>query len=69
MKKFLQHLLQILISSERLLVFSVTSGAGQGASSGSGPEKEEISAKDIRPVLTVHHSELVSILENFLLLY
>ena len=49
--------LQILISSERIIVFSIT--AVSAAAAGPSPDQEEIFAKDIRPVLTVHHSELV----------
>ena len=49
--------LQILISSERIIVFSLMSAS---AVAGSSPvDQDEISAKSIRPVLTVHHSELV----------
>jgi hypothetical protein len=52
--------LQILISSERILVFSVTpSSSSSTSSSGCGTDSDEISAKNLRTVLTIHHNELV----------
>ena len=52
--RFGQADLQILISSERLLVFSVTN-----SSSVTVDEPIDMLAKNVRSVLPVHHSELV----------
>ena len=54
--------LQILISSERLLVFSVTNPTVSNNStsvSNNSDETFDMFAKNVRPVLTIHHSELV----------
>ena len=60
--------LQILISSERLFVFSVTnptvsSNSSNNSSttsvSNNSDETFDMFAKNVRPVLTIHHSELV----------
>ncbi len=59
--------LQILISSERLLVFSVTnptvsnnnSNSSNTSVSNNSDETFDMFAKNVRPVLTIHHSELV----------
>ena len=53
--RFGQADLQILISSERLLVFSVTNNS----SSVTVDEPIDMLAKNVRSVLSVHHSELV----------
>lgn len=46
--------LQILITSERVLVFSLSSGDGSSSSGGGG------SSSSSKQLLTVYHSELVS---------
>jgi hypothetical protein len=56
--------LQILISSERLLVFSVTNptvsnNSNSTSVSNNSDETFDMFAKNVRPVLTIHHSELV----------